>query len=75
MWSLPLQTFVKIVMCCKEEQKTTVYQLKLFLLLWTKEEGSKEKHVNPDWTKIRIPLYMVRVFLRFDFTGFSCYPK
>lgn len=33
LWHLPLLTFVKIVMCCKEEQKTAVYQLKLFLLL------------------------------------------
>lgn len=67
MWNLPLQTFVKIGMCCKEEQKTAAYQLKLFLLLWT-----KEKLVNSDWTDIRIPLNTVRVLLRFDLTGFSC---
>lgn len=28
LWSLPLMTYVKIVMCCREEQKAAVYQLK-----------------------------------------------
>ena len=40
---------VKIVVCCREEQKSAIYQLKLLLLFWTKEgKGSKEKLVDSD---------------------------
>lgn len=76
LWSLPLLINVKIVTCYREEQKSAVYHLKLFLLLWTKEgKGSREKLLGSDCIKMKILLNMVRFLAGFDFSRFPRAPK